>query len=161
MATKKIPFRTLLDDPVVIETNAGEHEENVIAMKLNEKGEEEFYISGKTNIYERNQADADICNIEGILAKVLATGDYTILNKAQGQFMDLTETPQNLMEAHQKIREAEKTFSELPLKIRTAYNNNFDEYLADVGSDKWLEIVGLKEPEIKMDPVPEEKGETE
>lgn len=161
MATKKIPFRTLLDDPVVIETNPGSHMEDVISMKLTETGEEEFYISGKTNVYERNQADSDICNIEGILAKALATGDYTILNQKKGEFLDLTETPQNLMEANQKIREAEKTFAELPLKVRSAYNNNFNEYLADVGSEKWLEVVGLKKPENKEEPTPEEKGETE
>lgn len=159
MATKKIPFRTLLDDPVEIPSVTGERTENVYAMKLGENGEETFYIEGKTNIFEKIQADADICNIEKILERCMATGDYTILNKARGQYMDLTETPANIFEAQQKIKEAEKTFETLPLEIRKAYNHNFSEYLQDVGSEKWMNLVGLKEPEpqVKI----EEKGESE
>lgn len=162
MATKKeAPFRSLLSPPVEIFTTAGEKLEDVIAMKLNEKGEEEFYISGKTNVYEKIQAQSQDANIENIIAKVIATGDTSLLQQRKAEFVDLTETPSNIFEAQQKIQEAEKTFMELPTNIKEAYNNNFNEYLADVGSDKWLELVGLKEKtpeEIKPNP---EKGETE
>lgn len=162
MATKKeAPFRSLLSPPVEIFTASGDMLEDVIAMKLNEKGEEEFYISGKTNVYEKIQADAENANIENILTKILSTGDTSLLQQRKGEFLDLTEVPTNIFEAQQKIQEAEKTFLELPMEIRQEYNNNFNEYLKDVGSEKWLTLVGLKEktPE-KITPEPE-KGEAE
>lgn len=160
MATKKEkPFRTLLDPPVEIETPAGEEIEEVIAMKLDDDGKEEFYVAGKTNVYAKIQAEAEATKIENILAKVIQTGDTTILQKAQGQFADLTEMPKDIFEAQLKIKEAEATFNELPLEIRKAYNHNFNEYLKDAGSEHWQEVVGLKKPEIKTESTAtEEKG---
>lgn len=158
--TKSKPFRTLLDPPVEIESVTGEELEEVISMKIGDNGEEDFYISGKTNVYQKTQADKENTVIENIIAKVIATGDTSILTKAQGQYTDLTEVPKTIFEAQQKIKEAEKTFEELPIEIRSEYNNNFNEYLKDVGTNHWLETVGLKEkatPEVKV----EEKGAEE
>lgn len=163
MATKKEkPFRTILDPPVEIATTSGEEIEDVIAMRINEDGVEEFYVSGKTNVFEKIQAESHGTRIEEIIAKVLATGDATLLNQKKGEFMDLTEMPENIFEAQQRITEAEKTFKELPIEVRNAYNNNFNEYLKDVGSDKWLKLVGLTKetPEEEKTPEPE-KGEKE
>lgn len=152
MATKKIPFRTLLDPPEEKITPSGEEIEEVIDMRIGEDGKEEFYVKGKTNVYAKIQAEAEGTKIENILAKALQTGDTSILQKAQTQFADLTEMPENIFEAQLKIKEAEKTFAELPLEIRKEYNNNFNEYLKDAGTEHWKETVGLKP---KPDPKPE------
>lgn len=154
MATKKLPYRTRADEPLVIESNPGEKIENVVAMKINDDGTEEFYIAGKTNTYEQIQAFAEDSKIENILAKVMATGDMSILQQKKGEFLDLTEMPKDIFEAQKKITEAEKTFAQLPLEVRKEYNNNFNEYLADAGSEKWMELVGLKEKKIEPDPEP-------
>lgn len=160
MATKNKPFRTLLDPPVEIFTTPGNKIEDVIALRIDENGNEEFYVAGKTNVYEKIQAEAESAKIENIVAKVVQTGDTTILQQRKGHFVDLTEVPANIFEAQQKITEAEKTFMQLPNEIRKEYNNNFNEYLKDVGSEKWLELTGLKEKETVITE-PEKKGADE
>lgn len=158
-AAKTKPFRTILDPPVVNFSEAGQEFEEVMAMKIGEHGEQEFYVSGKTNVYEAIQQAAEGHTIEDIIAKVVMTGDTSILNKVQGSYLDLTETPKDIFEAQQKIQEAEADFQKMPLEVRKAYNNNFNEYLADFGSDKWKEVVGITKPDTT--PAPEPKGDDE
>lgn len=106
MANKKEYFRTPVSDPKTIITPAGEKEENVIAMKLDEKGNEEFYISHKTNVYEAHQADLEESKIGVILRRVNETGDITILNMRKGTYLDTTMLPKNLVEANMNLRTA-------------------------------------------------------
>lgn len=156
MATKKtLPFRTVLDAPVKKVTTSGEKLEDVTSMRLDENGQEVFYISGKTNIYEKIQAEAENAKIENVIAKVLQTGDTSLLEARKGEFIDLTEMPANIFEAQLKIKEAEKAFMELPVEVRKEYNNNFNEFLKDASEGK-----GLRQPE-REEPKPEEKGAEE
>lgn len=159
MATKKIPFKTIQDEHERIYTPSGEKLEEVWTMKINDEGKEEFYISGKTNIYEKIQAFAEDVKIENIIAKVTATGDNSILEKVKYEYADTTELPTNLFEAQQKIKDAEEIFNQLPTNIKESYGNNFNMYLKDFGSETWAEKMGLTEP--KTEPIKEntEKGE--
>lgn len=159
MATKSKPFRSLLDTIEPVYTTSGDKIEEVLAMRIGEGGKHEFYVAGKKNVYDEIQSYAEDSTIEAIISKVMATGDISILNQKKGEFMDLTEMPKDIFEAQQKIKEAEKTFAELPMSIRETYNNNFNEYLADVGSEKWLITVGLKE--APKEEQKEEKGAAE
>lgn len=158
MATKKIPFRTIQDPQERIFSPTGEKLEEVWAMKINDEGKEEFYISGKTNIYEKIQAFAEDVKIENIIAKVTATGDMSILQKVQGIYADTTEIPTNLFEAQQKIKEAEDVFNQLPTTVKEKYGNNFNVYLKDFGSETWAKNMGLIQEPTET-PVETEKGE--
>lgn len=159
MATKKIPFKTIQDEHERIYTPSGEKLEEMWAMKINDDGKEEFYIAGKTNIYEKIQAFAEDVKIENIIAKVTATGDTSILEKVKYTYADTTELPTNLFEAQQKIKDAEQIFNQLPTDIKESYGNSFNMYLKDFGSETWAEKMGLIEP--KTEPIKEntEKGE--
>lgn len=165
MATKKMYFRTPVDDPKEIITPSGEKLEDVWAMKLDEKGNEVFYIEGQTNIYEKTQAYLEETKIENILQRCIDTGDPTILNKVRGQYLDVSEMPNNIFEAHAQIEKAKEIFNELPLETRKKYDFSFDKYLADFGSENWIQNMGLNEKEEKPNPDPVEtetkKGEEE
>lgn len=158
MATKKSYFRTPVDEPVTTVTPAGEEVEEVWAMKLDEKGNEVFYIEGKTNVYEKIQAYLEETKIENILQRCIDTNDISILNKVKGQYMDITNMPTNIMEAHSKIKEAEDTFNNLPIEIRKKYEYNFNKYLADFGTEEWQKNMGLIKEESVPDPA-EKKGD--
>lgn len=148
MATKKIPFRTILDEQQRTYAPSGDKIEEVWAMRINDEGKEEFYIAGKTNVYEKIQAFAEEVKIENIIAKVTATGDTTIMQKVQGTYADITEFPKDLLEAQQQIKTAQGIFEELPATIKEKYENNFNIYLKDFGSETWQKNMGMiQEPE--------------
>jgi len=154
MTTKKNAFRTPIDEPITISTTSGEKEEEVLAMRLNDKGEEEFYIQGKTNVYEKTQAFKEECLIENILRKVTDTGDTNLLMQRTGSYIDISEMPNNIFEAHQQIEEARKIFENLPLETRAKYDHSFDKYLADFGTKEWFKNMGIdnapkEEPKTK------------
>lgn len=146
MAEKK-PFRTILDPAPIIVTNPGSEEEIIWAMKITESGDQEFYVKGKTNVYEKIQMFADECDLEQILVRCTQTGDISLMNQRQPFFMDLEDIPDNIFEAHRKIKEAEQVFMNLPLEVRQSYENNFDKFLADFGSEKWMKAVGYTKEE--------------
>lgn len=142
--TKK-PFRTILDPPKKTVTPAGKKIIEELAMRINEKGEEEFYVKGKTNIWEKTQAFLEETKIENILRAVTETGDMNYLNRIQGTYADISEYPGNIFEAQKKIKAAEETFHTLPLEIRAKYENNFNKFLADFGTENWIKNMNIKE----------------
>lgn len=160
MATKKLPFRTILDEQQRTYSPSGEKIEEVWAMRINDDGKEEFYIAGKTNVYEKIQAFAEDVKIENIIARVTATGDATIMQKVQGTYADISEFPKDLLEAQQQIKAAEEIFMQLPTNIKEKYENNFNVYLKDFGSENWQKNMGLiQETEPQPETEIKEKGE--
>lgn len=145
----KKPFRTILDPPKVTITPSGSKEEDIWQLKIDEKGNETFYIAGKTNVYEKIQAHLESTKIENILAKCIDMGDTTLLNQKEGFYADISEMPNTWIEAQNKIKNAENIFNSLPLEIRKKYDNNFNKYLAEVGSESWLKNMGLLKEEVK------------
>lgn len=159
MAAKKWHFRTPIDDPVNTFTPSGEEVEEMLAMKIDDNGNETFYVKGKTNVWEKIQAFKSETEIETILKRLTDTGDASILERANPQYIDISEMPDNIFEAHQKIKDAEETFNNLPIEIRREYEFNFNKYLADYGSKNWLKAMGLlEETPVINEP---EKGEKE
>lgn len=159
MATKKTwAFRTQIDEPVVIETPTGEETEEILAMKIDDNGNETFYVKGKTNVWEKIQSYESETNLENILRRVSETGDISILNQREAMFMDIEDMPENIFEAHQKIKDAEEMFNNLPLETREKYENNFNKFLKDFGTENWQKNMGLIK---EVEEIKEEKGEAE
>lgn len=157
---KELPFRTTTSPRVIIETNPGSKMEDVWALRLTDTGQEEYYIKGQTNIYERIQMFRDECDLEQILIRCTQTGDFSLLNSKQPLYADFEDMPDNIFDAHRKIKQAQETFLNLPLNIREEYDNNFDKFLAEIGTDKWIQTFEKLKPQespIKETP---EKGET-
>lgn len=145
MATAKKTeiFRTPVSEPKVTVTPSGEREEEVIAMKLDENGREEFYIAGKTNVWEKTQADLEESKIGVILKRVNETGDISILNMRQGMYADITNTPKNMIEINERYQKAEKEFKTLPKEIQKAYDYDYMKFYLDAGSENWNKLMGL------------------
>ncbi len=121
-------------------------EENVptFSLQINKaNGKKELVESGKTNLYEKIQASKDATLIYNIIDRYNA-GDESVLNKAVGSYGNFTQMPSTLVEAQQKLIDAERTFEQLPITIREKYNNSYTEFLADITTggenkiEKWL-----------------------
>ena len=142
MVTKKTtPFRTILSPHNRVYTASGSKEEDVWEMIVDEKGRETFAITGKVNIYEKTQAFKDSVDLGKIIEKVTLTGDYNILNQRKAEYLDITEMPDNIVEAHRQLENAKITFEKMPLEIRSKYDHDFSKYLEDMGSKEWVEIM--------------------
>lgn len=164
MATKKTwPFRTPISDPIKKVQASGKKLEDVYAMKLDENGVEHYYVQGKRNVYEQIQAFADEGDIEKILEKATLTGNINILGQVKAEYMDLTEMPTNLIDAKNRLIQAEQQFYNLPVNVRAEFNNSFNEYLAEVGTEKWIKAMGYGSEPNKEEPEsdPVQKGEDE
>lgn len=97
--------------------------------------------TGEHNIYDIIQESLEETKIENVLARAVQ-GDTSGL-RANGQYIDTTTIPNNLIEAKQAIQALENTWYGLPQDIRSKYNNNIDEFVASSGSNEWLKDMGL------------------
>ena len=127
-------------------TPSGEKEETTFEMKIDQNGHKSIKKSGKTNIYEKIQASYEETKIENIIARAMG-GDSSGLMAHEGQYLDITNAPQTLAEAQQSIQAIKNVFDKLPLNIKTKYDMSVEKYIADFGSNRWMEIMGIQKEE--------------
>lgn len=101
----------------------------------------ELVETGKSDLYEYIQSHKDSVDIHKILERCAQIEDYSLLNRMPTQFMDVTEMPDNLAGAYAMVKDAENFFERMPVDIKEKYNNNFVEFISDLGSDKFNENV--------------------
>ena len=97
-------------------------------------------------IYDLIQSHAEECKIENIIRRAVE-GDYSILQKRHGQFMDITGCPSSIAEAQQFIINTKEEFEHLPKEIKAKFEYNPELYIAEMANDTqgWLEKTGLAE----------------
>ena len=110
---------------------------------------------GEVDTYAEIQSHAESCDIYKIMERYL-NGETELLNRKSGQWIDLTELPTTFAEMHQKIIDAEQAFLELPLDVRAEYNFSTAEYIADIGTEHWINIMSGKGPADTIKPDEEE-----
>lgn len=136
---KKNDFRTKFDPQLVIETNPGSGIKEEYQLRITEDGED-LVKTGESDLYEYIQSHADSVDIHKILERCAMLDDYSILNRMPAQFMDVSDMPRNLAEAHSTIQDAKNYFNSLPLEMRQEYENNFTLFLQDLGSDHFVKM---------------------
>lgn len=80
--------------------------------------------TGDRNIKEEIQEAAKGTDIYAIIDKYLATGDETLLNMRKGFFGDFTKIPNNPVDIHNMIVQAENVFNQLDKDIRAEFEND-------------------------------------
>lgn len=98
--------------------------------------------TGKEDIYELIQANAESCDLNLIMDRVRATGDSSILNRVQGFYMDASDLPDNWPEVMNSVNALKDGFDKLPVEFKEQYGNDFVRFaatfdpsvLADMGS---------------------------
>lgn len=122
-------------------------------------GSLELKEDGVTDTYAIIQSHRDSADINNIIAR-FTRGDMTALNARQGSYGDFTEFPKTYAEAQQKMIDATNLFMSLSVEDRAQYNHNPAEFIADIGSEKWMKMLGIemKKPEPTVEPTVEPKG---
>uniref|UniRef100_A0AAU8AWB9 Internal scaffolding protein n=1 Tax=Dulem virus 169 TaxID=3145646 RepID=A0AAU8AWB9_9VIRU len=98
--------------------------------------------TGQSNLYEYIQSHADSVDIHKILERCAQVEDYSILQRMPSDFMDVTQAPSNLAEAYQAVKDSENYFAQLPKEIRSEFNNNFVDFIHNLGTSKFDSVVG-------------------
>lgn len=141
----KIPFRTAYSESIKKHAPAGEEEYPIWEYEINSKGNRELKITGYRNRYEEIQAEKEDCMIENILKRV-AIGDMSDF-RPDGIYQDVTQIPNNLIDAKREMQKLENLWLGLPLETRAKYNNSVDEFIAKAGEKSWLIDMGYMQPE--------------
>lgn len=116
----------------------------VYTLAATEKGVIELEITGQKDLYSEIQSHADSVDIKSILLRY-EHGETEVLKQRNGTYVDITELPTSFAGILQLVISAENEFAALPLEIRKEYNYNASEYIADIGSERWMSIFGRKE----------------
>ena len=134
-------FRTQFDR-VRTTTNSGPRFNPTHKLQYDENGVACLVQVGKVDTYEYIQSWRDSCDIKVILER-FQNGDVTALQRQTPLYGDFTQAPQTLAEHLQLLRDAEESFRNLPLDIRSQFNHNPAEFYASIGSDRFNTIMGL------------------
>lgn len=120
---------------------AGEHTAKEYKTVL-VNGAEQIECVGSIPLHELIQADGDSCRISNIVRRFTA-GDAAALNARSGQYLDLTAAPQNLLEAHQRLKDAESYFGRLPADVQRSYDFDFNKFISAVSDGSFVTDHGV------------------
>lgn len=128
--------------------NPGSKYAPVYSLASKEAGKIDLEVTGEKNIYDEIQSHAQSVDIHNILLKY-KMGDESVLQKKKGMFIDVTDMPTNFADIMKTVITAENNFNELPFDVRKEYNFSPAEYIADIGSERWLTALGITKEEAK------------
>lgn len=135
-------FNSRTNKAETIPAPSGKKFTNEYSMQIDEKGHKTLKKVGETNVYQKIQEGLEDTLIENILTRA-ALGDNKALNRIQGNYLDCTEMPETLADAQNRILLLKSEFDRLPIELRREYNFSAEEFVADAGSTKWNELMGI------------------
>ena len=116
-------------------------------------GQKDLEVVGKTDFYQYIQSHKDSVDIN-VLLKRYQQGDVSALDRVKGQYLDISEAPKSLAEMYSFVSNASEFFNKLPLDVRKEYDFNPASFIADIGSDRWNELMTpKKDDDIVVEPV--------
>lgn len=161
MPTTKIPFKTAYSERKRHFIEPGDGIMEQWGYEVDKFGRKVLVKTGETDLYAKIQESLEETKIENILKRA-SIGDMTDF-RPDGIYADLTELPNNLIEARQQIQKMENLWDSLPNELKAKYNYDVGEFVGASGTDGWLRDMGLLAPETQptSETTPETKGEVE
>lgn len=108
------------------------------------------------DIHKQIQEEAVGTDLKSLIAQVMRTGDESILNKKVGAYADITQYPNDSIEAHNQLIKAEEARRKLPKKLRDMPV----EELLKLSKEEILEAYGIK-PQVEVKNTTEKVVESE
>lgn len=121
-------FRTLLDHDLRTPAPEGKPTKDEFQLKIEPDGSRRLVKCGVRQLYEEIQSFKAETDINRIVTRALG-GDLTALQASPGAYIDATQLPQDLHEAHQVLQQAEEAYLSIPEKERLEFGT-FSEFLA-------------------------------
>lgn len=115
-----IEFRHRNKNPDIIPapTGAGTEPE----LMLNTEGCGKLEQVGERRSYELIQSFKQETDINYIVQRYVS-GDTSVLQRVQGLYTDITDAPESLIEAQERIKTAERIYNTLPVEAAKAVGN--------------------------------------
>lgn len=159
MKNEQSKIRSRYTDHIATYTEAGRPMHNNYQIRINENGHKELYKIGEHNLQAEINAAAGECDIKTMLER-LKGGDVEALNKAKAGYVDLTKCPKDLREAQDIVLNLKNEFNTLPIDIRRSFDHSPEKYIAEYGTNKWANIMGINNKiEEKTEVITKEKEE--
>jgi precorrin isomerase len=152
-------FYSAYNHPKTEPTNAGDENRRTYMWKENENGEKVLVEDEIINIHDEIESYHEETKITNIIRR--ATFDIDAANRLIGDNgaggADMTQMPENLMEAQNLMVKAKMAYAALTPKQQAEFNG-LSEYMATAGTEEWAKKLGY----ITEKPVKEEtKSEQE
>lgn len=143
----KVPYFSRDNRPKTEPLPTGDGYEKEYGVALEENGHKVLKETGKTNAYALIQSYAEECKIENILQRAVL--DPSVLERKQAMYDDFTDAPKSLFEAQNLMIEMENLWGSLTPEEREEYNGELSQFIAAVGTEKWLKTMGMIEEEYE------------
>lgn len=124
-------FRTLFSRKSFPCPSGSRYRKNYI--KSYDGNKTELRENGVEDVYDSIQKAAQGITIEDLIRRA-RNGDTSAIGQPVDSYVDLTQCPKDLLEAHQMIKGMKDKYYELPVEVRNRYGNSFDAFLAAVNS---------------------------
>lgn len=102
-------------------------------VKSIEGGKSSLIENGVEDVYDSIQKAALGVTIEDLIRRA-RNGDTTAIGEPLDSYMDLSNAPKDLLEAHEMIKGMKNSFYGLPADVRAKYGNSFDSFLDAVNN---------------------------
>ena len=132
--------KALVVDPNKIFSEAGSDELITYDSKINPDGTVSLVQSGKESISLYINSFKDQTDMSYIIKRI-QLGDLSVLNKARGVFGDFSDMPKTYAETLQLKIDAERAFDNLPAEVKKQFNNSFNQWFMNAGSEDWLKLM--------------------
>lgn len=96
--------------------------------------------SGVANLYEEIQSHRESVELSTLLQRY-AQGDETALNKVQGVYEDIVDSPRTFAELYERVKDAEQSFNGLPGDLRALFDNSPVAFWRSLGTPEFTKKV--------------------
>lgn len=147
-----IPFRTAYSKPQRHNAPSGDGTEKEFGYGVDNYGRKILKETGTKNVYEEIQSHAEEVKIENILARA-AIGDMSDF-RPDGIYQDVTNMPNNMIEARKQMVALENTWNGLSAELKEKYNWSMEEFISKAGEKSWLVDMGLAKEDVIIEKTP-------
>lgn len=140
-------FKTQYDKKERVYCSSGDPIKLLYGLEVDDKGVSDLVVKGKFDLYDFIQSHADSVDIHKILER-FENGDVDALNKYQGYYADITDAPKTFAEALNTVIKAKDLFNSLPLEVRAKFDHSPEQFIASLGTQKFIDAVGQKSPTL-------------
>lgn len=140
-------------------SNAGSPIRPLYKLMVDDDGSRHLVENGYEDFSAMIESFAESTDIH-VALKRFTLGDDSLIYAKNGEFFDATEMPKTYAEVLQKVIDAENIFLALPVETKQKFNNDYRQFLAQFGTDKFNEVFDLKKDDVQKN-VPKKKAKND
>lgn len=141
--------------------SSGSRFANKMSLVHSDKGGKHLEKVGETDIYALIQSYKDSCDLNLILERCMRSGDYSLLNRVQSAFMDISGFSPDARVAQDIVKHSRFVYESLTPKQKAMYPT-FDDFM-DAFSTKenienFISVMGIKVSNVQAADVQAAEG---